>query len=409
MRLKLTCLSFIIFALAAGCSKKSTSEDSSSGFTIGGSAIFGPVNGATVSVYSVDENGTLSSSPLATGTTDSSGNYSISVGAAPSGPVAIQLSGGSYVEEASGSTISLANKSYTTLLPSVSLESSYSAALGPLPDMAYKKFAAQMQSGLPGGTTLEQLVTNSNYQVSQAFGLPDVVGVVPANPYGSIPNDATGQYALVLAAISKAAHSAGTDSTAMADAYAKALIQNGNLSGMGAQTVKNSQGNDVAITPPSMSSLAGTVAGIGNGQIPLSGITPPSGFTAPTFNANPTTTAPADYIPGAPITQPVAKGIGGVWTVSNSAWSIDWTGANTSGTPFTMKITFATGAQCSCALALTGTNYAGTCSVTTQCSFVNGTGTDPGCASSSNFGMCAGGGYSNDGMNMKFTSGATYH
>jgi hypothetical protein len=406
--MKLTCFSLLVLPLIIGCSKKADS-DSTSGITIGGSAIFGPVNGATVSIYAVDSSGNLASTPLATGTTDSSGNYSINLDSPPSGPIAVQLTGGSYAEEAGGATVSLSNKTYTTLLPSVSDASSYSAALGPLPDMAYQKFAAQMQSGLPGGTTIEQLVTNSNYQVSQAFGLPDIVGVVPANPYGTIPNDATGQYALVLAAISKAANTAGTDSTAMAAAYAKALLQNGNLAGMGAQTVKNSQGNNVSITPPSMSSLAGTVAAIGNGQIPMTGVTPPSGFIAPTFNANPSTTAPSDYMPGAPITQPIAKGIASVWTVSNSAWSIDWTGANTTGTPFTIKITFSTGAQCSCALALTGTNYAGSCAVSTQCSFVNGTGTDPGCATSSNFGMCAGGGYANDGTNMKFTSGATYH
>jgi len=266
-----------------------------------------------------------------------------------------------------------------------------------------------MQSGLPGGTTLEQLVTNTNYQVSQAFGLPDVVGVVPANPYGTIPNDATGQYALVLAAISKAAHTAGTDSTAMAEAYAKALVQNGNLASMGSMSVTNAQGSSVSITPPSMSSLATTVAGIGSGSISLSGITPPSSFTAPTFNTNPASTAPSDYIPGTSTSQPAAKGIASIWTVPNSAWSIDWTAANTSGTPFTMKIIFSTGAQCSCGLTLNGSSSSGTCTVSTACTFVNGTGSDPGCTTSSNFGMCAGGGYANNGVYMSFTSGATYH
>ena len=38
--------------------------------------------------------------------------------------------------------------------------------------------------------------TNANYVVSQAFGISDVVGILPANTFGVIPNDATGQYAL---------------------------------------------------------------------------------------------------------------------------------------------------------------------------------------------------------------------
>lgn len=410
MCIKLTSLSLFALSLAVGCSKSPLSSSPSSNISIGGSAIFGPVDGASVSVYSVNSNGSLASTPLASGVTDANGNYNINVGSAPSGPVAIQLSGGTYVEEASGATVSLANKTYTTLLPSVEANSSYSAALGPLPDIAYQKFAAQIQAGLSSGTTVQQLVINSNYQISQAFGLPDVVGVVPSNPYGAIANNANGQYALVLAALSEAAHNAGTDSTAMAEAYAKTFLNNGNLVSMSAQSVTNSQGSPIMITPPSMSSLAGTVAKIGNGQIPMSGIVPPPYFTAPTFNATPSASAPADYNPGAATSQPEAKGIAGVWTVSNSAWAIDWTAANISGTPFNMRIIFSTGAQCSCALALTGNNSSGSCSVTTQCAFVSGTATsDPGCSNSSNFGMCAGGGYTNNGVNMSFNAGATYH
>lgn len=106
------------------------------------------------------------------------------------------------------------------------------------------------------------------------------------------------------------------------------------------------------------------------------------------------------------------KVVAGVWTVSNSAWSIDWTNANLSGTPFTMTLTMSDHvSRCTCGITANGTDAAGTCTLSTACSFMVGAGSDPGCAnfSGNGFGMCAGGGYTNDGTNFEFISGATYH
>ncbi len=274
--------------------------------TIRGNAVFAVVNGATVAAYAVSSTGAVQTdSPLAITTTDANGNYTLSIpgGNLPSGPVAIQLSSGSYQEEASGATIKIASsKTFTTLLASVTPGGNLNAAVGPLPDIAAQQFSAGLQSGLAAGTALSTQIANADYQVSQAFGLPDVVGVLPANPNGTIPNDPTGQYAIVLTAISQAAAGAGTDSVAIAAAYAQVLATTGSLSTAGgsAVAVTDASGNAASVTPPAVVQLASSVAQIGSGQVAVPGVTPPANFTPPTLTATPSSTAPSGYLPGTP-------------------------------------------------------------------------------------------------------------
>ena len=59
--------------------------------TVSGTAIKGPVDGGTVTAYAVT-NGTMGTQ-LGSGTTDSQGNYHLSIGTY-SGPVMLQISGG---------------------------------------------------------------------------------------------------------------------------------------------------------------------------------------------------------------------------------------------------------------------------------------------------------------------------
>lgn len=94
------------------------------------------------------------------------------------------------------------------------------------------------------------------------------------------------------------------------------------------------------------------------------------------------------------------------WTVSNSAWSVDLSSGNLSGTPFTATLTMAGGLSvCSCTTTLSGTDSQGSCTVAT-CTKTSGSDSCIG-----NF-TCNGGSgstYSNDGTNFSIVSGATYH
>jgi hypothetical protein len=68
------------------------------------------------------------------------------------------------------------------------------------------------------------------------------------------------------------------------------------------------------------------------------------------------------------------------WSVSNSAWYLDWGNGNLTGSSFTSWVHYSAGGTCTCTTTITGTETAGTylndCSVGTQ---VSGTPTTSTC------------------------------
>ena len=289
---------------AGGDTTNTTSDNRQA--SIRGNAMLGAVAGAQVTVYGMDPNSGVLDANVALGAvvTDLAGEYNILVDAntLAGHPYAVQMRGGSYVEEASGATVELGNTIYTTLLPPLASDGNVTAALGPLPDMAYQLFQHQIAAGGAQDGNLATLISNASYQVSQAFGIPDVVGTLPANPNGDIPNDATGQYTLILAALSHAAAQAGVDSTTMAAAFAAGFTADGNFIGVGhsSVTVLDPNGHSITLAPPSFATLQNTVTDIGNGNIVLPHLQPPASFSPPTFQPIPPVIAPATYTPGAP-------------------------------------------------------------------------------------------------------------
>ena len=92
----------LLFGCSGGGSSGTT--PAAGGGMISGTAVKGPVNGGTVTAYAVT-NGTMGTR-LASGMTDAQGNFQISIGAY-SGPVMLQMSGGNYMDEATGSPMSM--------------------------------------------------------------------------------------------------------------------------------------------------------------------------------------------------------------------------------------------------------------------------------------------------------------
>jgi hypothetical protein len=97
------------------------------------------------------------------------------------------------------------------------------------------------------------------------------------------------------------------------------------------------------------------------------------------------------------------------WTIANSAWTLDLSGGNLSGTTFTAVLTMSDHISgCNCPIQLNGTDSTGSCTEVTPCAW-NGAGNDPTCNSGGvNFGICASGTYTNNGTNMYF-QGTAYH
>ena len=72
---------------------------------ISGTAVKGPISGGAVTAFAVT-NGSMGMQ-LASGTTDSQGNFTMSIGDY-AGPIMLQMSGGTYVDEATGATVTMA-------------------------------------------------------------------------------------------------------------------------------------------------------------------------------------------------------------------------------------------------------------------------------------------------------------
>src|SRR4051812_33032487 len=103
----------VLFLGLTGCG--SQNDTPSPLILVGGRASLGPISGATVTIFSLNSDGSQGS-VLNTTTTDSDGQYTALV-LAQSGPVQVVVSGGSYQEEASGLTVNLGTQSISAVAP----------------------------------------------------------------------------------------------------------------------------------------------------------------------------------------------------------------------------------------------------------------------------------------------------
>jgi hypothetical protein len=98
------------------------------------------------------------------------------------------------------------------------------------------------------------------------------------------------------------------------------------------------------------------------------------------------------------------KAFASVWSITNSAWTMDLTGARVDGVQFNATYTQG-GNTCICPMTFTGTTSSGTCTAL-ACSPSTGTcGSDPGGPAS----FCPNHAYTWDGTYFQFTNGGTYH
>ncbi len=221
--------------------------------TISGTAVKGPVSGGTVTAYAVT-NGTMSSQ-LASGTTDSQGNYHLSIGTY-SGPVMLQMSGGSFKDEATGTTKTMSPGDVMTAVmqPVTSGEAVTDIQVTPLTSMA-QAMANNMAGGMTGAN-----IAAANMSVGDYFMVNDILHTHPMNPLVSGSSGTATQdmknYGMAIAAMSQSATDMGmTSSSSMVTAMmndASDGVMNGMMGGapitMGGMMAGNSM----------MTSTAGT-------------------------------------------------------------------------------------------------------------------------------------------------------
>ncbi len=215
--------------------------------TMSGNVFMGAMSGGTVTAYAVT-NGVMGG-PLGTSPVDASGGFHVSLGAY-GGPVMLQMAGGTYADEATGSTMTmLAGDVLTSCVPSVAAGSTTTGVqVTPLTSMAQA-----MAQGMSGGMTAAN-VASANTAVGSYFTVGDILVTPPMDAAmagsGSSASQSQKDYGMTVAAMSQSAHAMGmTTSSGMVTAMTKDA-SDGVMNGM------------MGSTPISMGGMGGMMGGM---------------------------------------------------------------------------------------------------------------------------------------------------
>ena len=179
--------------------------------TISGTAVKGPVNGGAVTAYAV-ANGTMGAQ-LASGTTDPQGNYHLSIGTY-SGPVMLQLRGGTFMDEATGVTKTMSpGDVMTAVIPPVTS----GAAVTDIQITPLTSMAQAMANNMAGGMNSTNIAA-ANTSVGNYFMVNDILHTPPMNPLvfgsgGAPTTQDMKNYGISIAAISQTAKDMGMSSS----------------------------------------------------------------------------------------------------------------------------------------------------------------------------------------------------
>jgi hypothetical protein len=174
--------------------------------TVSGTVTKGPVSGASVVAYAI-ANGTMGAQ-VGGGTTDSAGNFVIPIGDY-SGPLMLQARGGTYVDEATGTTMTLQTGDVMACaIPSVTAGAATTGVqITPVTSMAHSRV-----HHMAGGITAAS-ITTANAAMGAYFSVADILHTVPMNP--RVAGSATGasqdakNYGMAIAAMSQYAMTIG--------------------------------------------------------------------------------------------------------------------------------------------------------------------------------------------------------
>jgi hypothetical protein len=211
--------SAFLFACGGSSGGSSTTPPPPTVGTVSGTVLYGPVSGATVTAYAIT-NGTMGAQ-VGGGTTDSTGNFHVSIGDY-AGPMMLQASGGTYVDLATGTTMTMqAGDVMAAAIPSVTAGGAVTGIqMTPITTMAHSRV-----HHMTGGITSAS-ITAANAAMGAYFSVSDILHTVPMNP--TVAGSGTGasqdakNYGMAIAAMSQYAQSIGMQGssgivTAMAD------------------------------------------------------------------------------------------------------------------------------------------------------------------------------------------------
>jgi hypothetical protein len=189
----MVCALFVAGALI-GCSSSDNTVTSPTNTGVNGNVNKAPVAGATVNLHTLNANGTVGAVVSGPFTTDASGNWTGTFPNSQSGPKVLVVTGGSYVDEASGLT--------TTILPGKQLRGVLTGTSSQVTPLTEATFLG-VQSRVAGGGTLANVITEAATSATTAFGF-DPATTVPSTAAGATLNQK--KYAALLGGLSTMLH-----------------------------------------------------------------------------------------------------------------------------------------------------------------------------------------------------------
>jgi hypothetical protein len=276
---------------------------------ISGAVTKGPIAGATVTAHAIA--GGMIGAQLGTAISDASGHYSVSMGSY-TGPVSLQVNGGSYTDEASGTTMQMSSGDVMAACLDATTAGATMTGIQvtPLTSMASARAAA-----MSGGMTPVN-ITAANAAVGSYFMVGDILRTTPMDPTvagaGAGATQDQRNYGMALAAMAQEAMALGMTSssgmvTALMDDAADGVMDGMrgstavSMMGMGGMmggTLSPGAGttgmadamaafigsamNRSGVAPADMQALMAQLAG-SNGQLPgAAGATTPHGMVSGT-------------------------------------------------------------------------------------------------------------------------------
>ncbi len=184
--------------------------------TVTGNVVKGYISGATITFFALNSDGSRGAE-LGTSTTDSSGNFSVTIQPIPTSPFLAESSGGSYVDEVTKGTVFLTD---TDHLCAVLPAGTTVAAVTALTNMACVRALVVAAGDVP----LSDAVDSSNAAIANQFNLSNIISVLPVDASNFVDNNTavTNQrlYGIVLAGIAKEADTLGVNAFDLATALA---------------------------------------------------------------------------------------------------------------------------------------------------------------------------------------------
>lgn len=164
---------------------------------ISGVAAKGLLDGATIGVYNMNGDGSRGGL-LASAVTGPDGSFSVTLPAAPAGPVLVEAAGGTYRSAYDGALVASQN-TMSLMLPAVAAAGESGLSVNPLTDMA----ASLTRTYLARGDLLAPAVQMAENWVAWQYGLGSRPSrIVPAFDVTAVTSNPEGvQLALVLAAL----------------------------------------------------------------------------------------------------------------------------------------------------------------------------------------------------------------